>query len=547
MAGGAQLGLIAALIAALLAAFPEAAAAAPAIRNQGSTAHLVVDDKPFLVLGGELRNSSASNLDYLDKLWPGLRAAGLNTVIVPVEWDQTEAREGQFDFHILDGTLKQARANKLKLIVLWFGAWKNSMSTYAPAWVKRDSARFSRAYSKDGVAQDILSPFDPDNLAADKAAFTAFMQHLKAVDAEGTVLMVQVENEIGMLPSVRDYGPDAQQAYRWQVPAALTRYLAVNRERLHPQLKALWEARGARSTGTWQEVFGDTLEAEEVFQAWAFAAFVESLSAAGKRAYQLPLYVNAALNRPGKKPGEYPSAGPLPHLFDVWKAGAPSLDVLAMDIYMPNFSDWARRFQRHDNFLFIPEANNAGRAETAADAFFAIGELGAAAFSPFAIDDLKGPARDTLASAYGVLGQLTPLILAHQGKPTMRGVRTHVREDGSVDAAPQPLNFGEYVLEVGFVDPWTPKDKQDPAAHGGLVIQLAADEFLIAGRGLTVLFKDAAGVAQVGLEKVTEGNYAGGLWREGRWLNGDETHQGRHVRLPPQSFEIQRVKLYKFK
>lgn len=537
-----------ALAAALLATWTSALAAPlPFIRNQGSTGHLVVDNKPFLVLGGELGNSSASDLSYLNKLWPGLRAAGLNTVIAPVEWDQIEVRPGHYDFRILDGMLKQARANKMKIILLWFGAWKNSMSTYTPAYVKHDYARFSRAYDKKGVAQDILTPFDPDNLAVDKAAFAALMKHLKATDTERTVLMVQVENEIGMLPAVRDYGPQAETAYRGAVPATLTAYLKANRERLHPQLKALWEAQGARSSGTWTEVFGDSIAAEEVFQAWAYAVFVEQLTTAGKAAYQLPMYVNAALNRTGKKPGEYPSAGPLPHLFDVWKAGAPSLDVLAMDIYMPNFADWARRFKRHDNFLFIPEANNAGRSETAADAFYAFGELGAAAFSPFAIDDLKGAERDAMANAYAVLKQLAPLFFEHQGKPTMRGFRTQVAEDGSIDTSPQKVTMGDYVVEVGFIDPWTPKDKQDLVAHGGLVIQLSPDELLVAGRGLTVTFMDAAAAAEVGLEKITEGSFVDGKWKEGRWLNGDQSHQGRHLKLPVQRFDMQRVKLYKYR
>ena len=85
----------------------------------------------------------------------------------------------------------------------------------------------------------------------------------------------------------------------------------------------------------------------------------KALVKAGKARYDIPMYVNAALNRTGRKPGEYPSGGPLPHLLDVWKAGAPSLDFLAPDIYFPNFAQLAARYQRADNMLFIPEANNA--------------------------------------------------------------------------------------------------------------------------------------------------------------------------------------------
>jgi beta-galactosidase GanA len=532
---------------AALCAATAHAAPVPTIRSQGSTAQLMVDNQPFLILGGELHNSSASDLAYLQTLWPRLRAAGLNTVIAPVEWDQIEPAEGRYDFHVLDGLLKQARANNMKLVLLWFGAWKNSMSTYAPRYIKQDPARYAKARDRNGVAQDILSPFDPDNLAADQRAFSALMAHLKSVDHQRTVIMVQVENEIGMLPDARDHSPAADSVYNGAVPARLIDYLQANRTRLHPQLKALWEDNGARTAGTWQQVFGASVEAEEVFQAWAFASFTESLTAAGKAAYPLPMYVNAALNRPGKKPGEYPSGGPMPHLFDVWKAGAPSLDVLAMDTYFPDFTMWAKRFQRHDNFLFIPEANNASRPENGANAFYAIGELGAVAFSPFGIDSLTDARTDSMADAYRVLRQITPLIFAHQGKPTMRGFRSTVAYDGSIDTTAQKVTMGGYTIEVGFVDPWIPKDQQTLSAHGGLIIALSNDEFLVAGRGLTLRFQDASGTDQVGIDRITEGSYVNGAWREGRWLNGDESHQGRHVKLDEKTFGMQRVRLYKYR
>jgi len=285
------------------------AADVPALRQQGSTTQLIVDGKPYLVLGGELYNSSASHLPHLDKLWPRLKAIGLNTLLAPVEWDQVEPTEGKFDFTVLDGMLKQARANDTRIVLLWFGAWKNSMSTYVPPWVKKDNARFPRARNKAGEPQDLLTPFSADLLAADRKAFATLMQHLKQTDPQRTVLMVQVENEIGMLPDVRDYGPLADAALRQPVPTALLAYLQAHKATLHPYVRSLWEAHGTRDAGTWSEVFGDSVEAQEVFQAWHYAVFANGLAAAGKAQYALPMFVNVALNRPGKKPGEYPSAG----------------------------------------------------------------------------------------------------------------------------------------------------------------------------------------------------------------------------------------------
>lgn len=516
------------------------AATPPHLRKQGSATQLIVDDQPFLLLGGELHNSSASSLEYLNTLWPTLKTAELNTVLAPVEWDQIEPVEGRFDFTVLDGLLKQARAHNTRLVLLWFGAWKNSMSTYVPAWVKTDTQRFPRARTRAGVAQEILTPFAPATLAADTAAFRALLAHLKQTDTQHTVLMIQVENEIGMLPEVRDYSAAANAAWRAPVPAALTAYLAAHKDSLQPVLKAAWETRGARASGTWAEVFGDTIETEEVFQAWHYAQFVEALTAAGKAVYPLPMYVNVALNRPGKRPGEYPSAGPLPHLFDVWKPGAPSVDVIAIDTYFPNFIHWAKQFKRPDNPLFIPEANHAERPDAGADAFYAIGEHDAFGFSPFAIDDIKD-GKSSLPQAYRVLKQLAPTINRYQGSGKVRGFKAPVSFDGDVDVAPQQVRVGGYTLQVSFNAPWEKLTPAEVQTRGGLVIQTGDDEFIVAGKGLTIVFGSADG-AQVGIEQAIEG-----LDSKGRWMNGDETHQGRHIGLPGNAFTIQRVKLYRYR
>jgi beta-galactosidase GanA len=523
------------------------AATPPHLRTQGGATQLIVDDQPFLLLGGELHNSSASSLDYLETLWPTLKAAELNTVLAPVEWDQIEPAEGRFDFSVLDGMLKQARAHDTRLVLLWFGAWKNSMSTYVPAWVKRDSERFPRARTRAGVPQDILTPFGAATLAADTAAMRAMLAHLKQVDSQHTVLMIQVENEIGMLPEVRDYSAAANAAWRGPVPAALTAYLAAHEDTLQPGVKAQWEARGSRAAGSWAEVFGDTVAAEELFQAWHYAAFVEALAAAGKAVYPLPMYVNVALNRPGKRPGEYPSAGPLPHLFDIWKPGAPSIDVLAIDTYFPNFIHWAKQFKRADNPLFVPEGNQAERPDAGADAFYAIGEHDAFGFSPFAIDDIKD-GKSSLPQAYRVLKQLSPVINRYQGSGKVRGFKAPMSFDGVVDTAPRTVTMGAYTLEVSYNAPWEKLEPSEVQNRGGLVIQTGEDEFLVAGKGLTVVFGNAQGDGRmVGIEQAVEGTYQNGRWREGRWMNGDETHQGRHIGLRGEAFTIQQVKLYRYR
>jgi len=528
------------LVALWLAGFgAQAAQPMPQLRDHGTTRQLLVQGKPFLVLGGELGNSTASDLSRLEQYWPLFQALHLNTVLAPVSWELIEPQEGRFDFQSVDGLLKQARAHDKHLVLLWFGAWKNSMSSYVPAWVKRDQARFPRSVGPDGKGMEILSPFSAANRDADARAFAALMRHLRQSDAQRqTVIMVQVENEIGMLPAARDHSPMADELFAAPVPRELIEHLRRNSEQLAPRLRALWQARGAPDSGNWQQVFGPPPWSEEVFMAWHFARYVEAVTRAGKAQYPLPMYVNAALVRPGRMPGEYPSAGPLPHLFDVWKLGAPSLDFLAPDIYFPNYVEWASAYVIPRNPLFIPEI---GRAPDAvpANAFHAFGALDALGYSPFAIESFR--ADDKLGDAYGTLAQLAPLILEHQGTDSLSGVRPPLSFDGTVDERPQTLHMGDYTLHVAFRNS---ADERDIAAHGGMIIQMGPDEFLIAGSGLVVTFETPG--ATVGLESVWEGGFESGEWKRGRLLNGDQTHQGRHVRLPPERFGMQRVRLYRY-
>jgi beta-galactosidase GanA len=349
-----------------------------------------------------------------------------------------------------------------------------------------------------------------------------------------------------MILEARDHSAVADSLYRRPVPAELMRYLEQHRDGLDPELSAVWSKQRYRASGSWEEAFGTGLGTEELFMAWYFARYVQAVAAAGKAEYALPMYVNAALIRPGYVPGRYVSAGPLPHLVDVWRAGAPAIDFLAPDIYFPNFVEWSTTYVRSGNPLFVPEANRAGQAEGPANAFYAIGEHDAIGVSPFSIESIRDPASSPLTEAYALLKGLAPLILEHQGRGTMVGVRPPVGFDGTVDTASARVDLGDYALTVSFRDPWV--GYQNLAEHGGLIIALAPDELIVAGTGLTVTFAPRTpGDPIAGLQSVQEGQFENGRWVGGRWLNGDQTHQGRHMRLPSGEFGIQRVRLYRYR
>ena len=522
-------------VAVALRAAPVDPAGIPHLRTQAGTTQLIVDGGPFLIRGGELGNSSADP-EYLRPYWSRLVALNLNTVVAPVYWDVIEPAEGRFDFAPVDGLIEGARAHQLRLVLLWFGSWKNSMSCYTPAWVKSDPARFPLALDHQGRPLEILSPFSETNRDTDARAFAALMRHLREFDgAQHTVLLVQVENEIGMIPEARDHSPAAEQRFREPVPEALLTALRARGPALNPGLRSVWEAAGARMAGTWEEVFGAGPPAEEIFMAWHFARYVQHVAAAGKAEYPLPMYVNAALIRSGYQPGQYPSAGPLPHLMDVWRAGAPAIDFLSPDVYFPNFAEWADKFAVPGNPLFVPEAR--ANPEAAAWALYAFGQHDTLGFSPFAIESVTEPAGGALAAGFGLIRELTPLILAQEGRGTMAGLLPA----GPLQLQPQELRLGGCILHVAF-------DHADPAAPvGGLVIATGRDEFILAGAGLTATFESPVRGEVVGLLNVQEGHFVDGDWHGGRWLNGDQTNQGRFVRLEPGHFAIQRVRLYRYR
>ena len=528
----------------------------PHLRRQGAATQLIVDGRPFLILGGELGNSTSSSLEYMNPIWAKLVSLNLNTMVVPVYWELIEPSEGKFDFALVDGLLQEARRNHLRLVPLWFASWKNSMSCYAPAWVKTNQQRFPRSQDASGRGMEILSPFSKENQDADARAFAAFMRHLREVDGnEHTVIMVQVENEIGMIPDSRDRSAVADKLFKQAVPVELMNYLGEHKETLIPEFRAQWAGGGFKTRGTWEEIFGVGPKTDEIFMAWYFAKYTNEVARRGAAEYKLPMYVNAALIRPGHQPGQYPSAGPLPHLMDVWRAGAPVIDFLSPDIYFQNFAEWARKYRQSGNPLFIPEA--APSAAAAVNGLYAFGELDAMGFCPFAIESVEEPVNKLIASSFDLLKQLTPLILEHQGKSEMAGVLP----EGPEQRAPQRVRLGGYALNVSYERERQPTyPGQNPGSNlgqnsqapegiaGGLIIAIGPDEFVIAGTGLVVTFEtDPPTDTTVGILSAQEGKYVNGQWSPGRWLNGDQTHQGRHIRLPAGKFDIQRVKLYHYR
>ncbi|MGC1298639.1 MAG: DUF5597 domain-containing protein [Alloacidobacterium sp.] len=496
------------------------------IEKKDSSFRLLVDGSPYLMLSGQVHNSSTSNADDLGKALDVLVGWHANTAEVPIYWEAIEPKPGQFDFRSVDLAIQAARKRELHLVLLWFGTWKNGESHYTPEWVKRDKQKYARVQGPRGNETEIISPLCRAAMEADARAFAALLQHVKSIDeAERTVLMVQVENEPGLLGTDRDYSEAANRLFDGPVPKELLSILESHRQQLSAPMVKVWN--NSPKSGNWKQVFGEL--APEAFSAWLVSNYVNTVAAAGKHKYPLPMYVNVWLIEGVERPGRWPSGGATVNVFDVWKAAAPSIDILAPDIYYPKFYDVASQYTRPDNPLFVPETNF--NPYFVGFAYTTFGNFNGIGFSPFGIDDVQRNATGAAIGAgfedtYRVLRPLLPLIAHYQytGKlhPILQGLANG--EDWK-----ESIRVGKgLAANIDFTATF------DPAKGRacGMIIELAPDDFVVMGTGFDVTFREMEGpLRDAQLISIEEGTFQVDQWISSRRLNGDE----RHVSLPDKS------------
>ena len=514
----------------------------PQLVKSGDKFTFLVDGKPFIMLGGQVGNFSALP-DRMDRARDAFRAMNLNTVEYPVYWNVIEAEEGKFDFSGFDQILRGVRSQGLRAVLLWFGTWKNGAMDWSPNWVKSDPSRFPRVLDRGGRPIRVLSPHSRATLEADKKAYTTMMKHLREMDeTDRTVIMMQVENEPGLLGSPRDYSPEANKLFSGAVP-----------EKLVTALK--------KKPGAWKEVFGR--EAEEAFSAYAVSGYINEVARAGKDVYPLPAYVNVWNGGYGTndnwerfdRPGEtYPSGGAVSHMLDLWKANAPAIDAIASDIYHQSpiaYLKILNNYRRPDNPLLIVET---GRGIAARAFFYAMADFSAIGFGPFGVDgggaELR-PDMAAIAADFRLVKSAIPVITELQGTPRLKAAV----EEAGIGA--RNLIFRNYDLLVRFNPPGRAPAgtigqpaagaSAEPSARA-MVAELAPDEFLVMGFDSSVEWRPVQGSDYTAAQflEVGEGVYENGVWKTtviGSTSQGDYT--GPTIRLPAQG-ALMRVKLMKY-
>jgi beta-galactosidase GanA len=519
----------------MAAAGAAAASDIPQIVKKDGRFALMVDGVPFVILGGQAQNSSNYPL-ALNKVFAAIKDMNANTLEIPVAWEQIEREEGKFDFSYVDTLVAEARKNKVKLVLLWFGTWKNTGANYAPEWVKFNNARFPRMVSKDGKITYCLSPQGEETLKADKKAFVELMKHIKKIDeAQRTVIMMQVENEVGTYGFARDFAPKAEALFNQAVPQVV-----LDHKKSPVAL--------ARS-GTWKQVYGDY--ADEYFHAYSIASYIEDIAKAGRAVYNLPMYVNNSIRDPLEEPikpwhENFASGGPTYDVIDIYRAAAPHIDFAGPDIYGPEskkFTATLGRFQRQDHPLMVPEMSNA--PEYVRYTYQVLGR-GAIGFAPFGIDyadysnfPLGHKATDkTMVEPFGKIYAAFRPMERQWAKWAFEG-RTYGVAEGD-DRQPQTFDMKGWKATISFRE-WQFGEreyfkhvKDVPAGteipNGGVAIaQISDNEFIIIGQRARVKIDHAEGKPSM-WARVEEGHYdPSGKWIMERNWNGDQTDYGLNL------------------
>lgn len=525
----------------------------PHLVTQDGKHALMVDGEPFLILGAQANNSS-NYPAALDDVWPVVERIHANTLEINVAWEQIEPEEGRFDFSFVDALVKQARQREIRLILLWFATWKNNAPHYAPAWVKLDGTRFPRVQKKDGSTLNSLSPLHRSTLEADKKAFVALIKHLKKIDRDHTVIMVQVQNEVGTYGAARDYSEHAEKVFQSEVPQRLKETLNL------PE-------------GNWPNVFGD--DADEFFHAYHIAKYCDEIAKAGKDIYPIPMNVNVALRNPFNpgKPGAYSSGGPTDNVIHIWKAAAPNIDMISPDIYFRDYRTVAKvlgLYARPDNPLFVAEIGN---DQPYARFFFAtLGHQGIG-FAPFGMDytgytnyplgapDYSDETFDKFGEVYRLVapwarvwaklsfenetwGVAEPADTFGKTEKIWNAEASAAEPDENEHKYTQELDLGLWQAEVSYGRPmfWIDPPKGNfPASGGALIAKLSDNEFLVTGLRARVTFgpSDELSGKRYMIVRAEEGFFdSKGKWVFERVWNGDQTDWGLNFDDKPHLLKV---------
>lgn len=500
----------------------------PRIEKKNEGFCLMVNNHPYIILAGEVHNSACTSPQYMEKVWEKAKIINCNTILAPIYWEFIESDERVYDFSSIENLIMTARKHNLKLVLLWFGSWKNGHSTYVPKWIKTDLKRFPRVENEYGVKTRTLSMFGSDIFPVEKRSFQEMMQFIKNIDGvEHTVIAVQIENEVGVIGSRRDFSPFAMKAYNDVIPKNLEECAASILEHQNVDFSC--------SQNTWANIFKD--KSDEMFMCWYYAKHIDGLAKAGKAIYDIPMFTNAWLKEhEGEAPGFYPCGGPNQDVVEIWKTATEDLDAVCPDIYSFKFEQIAEKYTRADNPLIIPETRRDKWAP--ANLYSAIGTYHALCYAPFGLESIgenksyitqimhtdandknvsNKLVEEFLADSYRMFSNMVSIITKYYGTNRMIGF---VQNEGNMS---KHIKFDKYEITIEYYHPIEDDNMFIPAA--GVIIQEAENNLIFLGYGYRAYIETTNVGKQLDFLSLEKGAYDScSNWDKFMDLNGDEQY-----------------------
>lgn len=474
-----------------------------------NTPHFVVNDQPFLALAGEVHNSSCSSMTYFEeKVLSRIQDIPLNTLLLPIYFEDVEKEEGVYCIEKVQQMIDRCRQYDYKIIFLWYGLWKNGLSTYIPQWMKLDRDTYPFCRQENQKPLYTISPLCQKAIEKDAKAIQQVMSFIKKYDAiEQTVIMLQIENEVGLLESDRDYSSAANLLFHQDIPEDLQTF--------------------TQQKGTWQDVFLSS--APEMFMAYHYAKAIETIASSLKQVYPLPLMMNAWIKKENELPGKYPSGGPIIENIHIYQAFAPSIDVFAPDIYVDTFEQVCDAYAK-PGVLAIPETRQ--DILSMSHIIYAIANYPLICFSPFGIEDFYGESESSrlldflttlgidkkafraegsypyLCQIYHDLQTMIPLLLQYRGT-------SHIYPFIQTDSQYDSFEIGDIHVKVIYLS-----RENQPKGVGFVIFD--GQQYYVYGINMMLSFSHEQ--KEVALLNLEEGCFQDGQWQSLRILNGDERY-----------------------
>jgi hypothetical protein len=433
----------------------------------GHTA-LYVDNNPFIILGLQLDCDSCYDSSTIDDLMKQIGVLGGNTAACLLYWRLIEPEEGQYDFSILESMIESAKRYDLRIVLVWFGSYKNACTHYAPDWFQNTPQKYRHAHLESGEQlRYVACPNCNESLEKDKQAVVKVFEYLRDYDTEKRVILFQVNNESGLIGTDRCYCEECNY---------------------------LFEQGNYKAT--------DKAIANEIFSAESILRYMEKIAKPAKEIYPLPCYMNAWLahHTPDHKPGsEYPSGGPVYRVLDVYMQNKKFIDFVSPDIYTPGYKDFMRISKEYcleENPLYIAEHALGKTSRAFKNLYYALGKFSAIGFDPWAIDCafpdvMEQPLYDLMQKkfsdeAYDIMESYIPVrdamipIAERQGTENMK---YFVQEESDTEYV---MDFGDIIVKAQLCNP-------DNGCSRGIVLRIDTCNFVVLGVKTIISFMDKEG------------------------------------------------------